>query len=144
MNEIFTLYTDGASRGNPGEAAIGVYCRKGERSVSLADYKSGNKQEAFSLSRRIGIATNNVAEYQALIDGLSECINMKITPVRVCLDSELVVKQINGQYKIKDAKMKEKFLEVLPLLKILNTTIVHVKREQNAIADYLANSAYKQ
>lgn len=77
----------------PGEAAIGVFCQKGSETVSLAEYKANRKNEIFSISKRIGITTNNVAEYEALIAGLSECKKLNIKPDKVYLDSELVVKQ---------------------------------------------------
>lgn len=142
MKEYIAMFADGASRGNPGEAAIGVFCQRGLEPVNLAEYKNEKKNEIFSISRRIGVTTNNVAEYQALIDGLSECQKQNIRPDKVFLDSELVVKQIKGEYKIKDAKMKAKFLEVLPLLNSLKPEIIHIKREKNSIADFLANEAY--
>ena len=122
------LFTDGASRGNPGEAGAG--------SVLLDD----KNQELAARSLYLGQCTNNVAEYKALILGLNSAIELGCGKLAVFLDSQLIVRQIQGRYKVKNATLKPLFAEVEILLaKIDNWDIDHVPREQNKRADELAN-----
>lgn len=121
------LYTDGASRGNPGHSGAGCYlCKENEPIEKLGFY--------------LGIKTNNQAEYLALILGLiyasKYLSNHDILHIR--LDSDLIVKQINGQYTVKNKHLKLLYQAVLELLPH-NYTIEHVAREKNNIADALAN-----
>lgn len=129
------LYTDGASRGNPGHSAIGIYLFKEVPSIEKEEELSVEK-----LGFYIGIKTNNQAEYFALLIGLMVAkkyfTNKDILNIR--LDSELIVKQIKGQYKVKNLNLRLIFQDVLKLLPI-NYTIEHVKRSDNSIADELAN-----
>lgn len=121
---------DGASRGNPGPAAIGAIIEDGRGRV-LA-----------SISRRIGRTTNNQAEYRALITALERAAELGARRVDVRLDSELVVKQIKGSYRVKTASLRPLYLRADGLLKGFHGfTIRHVPREQNAEADRLANAA---
>ena len=90
---IYQIFCDGASRSNPGDASIGV-------SISL------DGKEIHTISRKIGIATNNEAEYQALIDGLNYCIENSIKEIEVFLDSNLVVEQVNKNFKVKAGNLK--------------------------------------
>ena len=123
------IYCDGASRSNPGEASIGVSIIK--QNIEIA-----------TISRKIGIATNNVAEYLALIDGLKYCNSNNISTANFYLDSKLVVEQISGNFKVKSIHLKELFLEAEKLIsKIENFTISHIYRENNKRADQLANQA---
>jgi ribonuclease HI len=122
-------YTDGASRGNPGESGIGMVVR-GEDGTLL-----------FSGSGYIGIATNNVAEYAALLALLKKMAKMKCDSLTVHSDSELMVRQINGEYKIKNEEISKYRQRIT---KILNKngfefTIKHIPREMNSEADRLAN-----
>ena len=123
------IYCDGGSRGNPGPAGCGfvivhdgkVVCRGG---------------------RYIGIATNNVAEYRALIWALENARELGYDSVTVYADSELLVKQVAGVYRVKNAGLKPLFVEVLGLLRGFSSyKVEHVFREQNAEADALANQA---
>ena len=128
------MHTDGGSRGNPGPAGIGVVISKKNGEV-LAEI------EAY-----IGERTNNIAEYEALIRGLSRVWEMygdAVTSLEVCMDSELVVRQCLGRYKVKDAGMKEKFAQVVELRQKIGVPVLftHVRREQNAHADRLVNHA---
>lgn len=130
-NEI-SMYTDGGSRGNPGQAAIGVY-------IETLNKKYGEC---------IGIKTNNDAEYEALIFGLKKIKqvlgNAKAKKAKVLcnLDSELVVKQLNHEYKIKEPRIKDYFLEIWNLmLEFKHVSFAHVRREKNQIADALVNEA---
>jgi ribonuclease HI len=124
------INADGASRYNPGPAAIGATI-KDERGRLVA-----------SISRRIGRATNNQAEYQALIAALEKAIKLGARQVDIRLDSELVVKQVKGRYRVKNAALRPLYLKAGGLLSQLEGfTIKNVPREQNAEADRLANKA---
>jgi ribonuclease HI len=129
------IHTDGGSRGNPGPAAIGVTC-------------DDQDQNLFEISEYIGETTNNVAEYTAVIKALEKVIDLKIKAQKVLfvLDSELIVKQLLGQYKIKDSKLKELNSQVQTLKSQLKTQgtefrIKHVLRDENKMADKLVNAA---
>ena len=128
--ERLIINADGASRHNPGPAAIGATI-KDERGHLLA-----------SISRRIGRATNNHAEYRALIAALEKASDMGARQVDIRLDSELVVKQVQGKYRVKNAALRPLYLKVGELLSQLEGfTISNIPREQNAEADSLANKA---
>jgi len=125
----YHIYCDGASRSNPGDASIGV-------SISL------DGKEIHTISREIGIATNNEAEYQALLDGLNYCIENSINEVDVFLDSKLVVEQVNKNFKVKAQNLKEFNTRVENLIKEFKyIEFNHVYREDNKRADQLANMA---
>lgn len=124
------IYTDGGSRNNPGDAGIGVVVMDNEGTIIK------------EISEYIGIETNNVAEYKGLIRGLEEAINIGSKNVKAYLDSELVVKQIKGEYKVKNENLKTLYNESSKLIKKLNEfEIIHVRREFNKRADYLVNKA---
>ena len=123
------IYCDGASRSNPGEASIGITIMEQDIEID-------------TISRKIGIATNNVAEYQALIDGLKYCNDNNVQNVSFYLDSKLVVEQISGNFKVKSEHLKVMFGEARVLIsKIDNFTINHIYRVNNKRADELANQA---
>ena len=123
------VFCDGASRSNPGDASIGV-------SILL------DGKEVHAISKKIGIATNNEAEYQALIDGLNFCIDNSIKEIDVFLDSNLVVEQVNKNYKVKAENLKVLNSKVDELIEGFNfIEINHVYREENKRADQLANMA---
>lgn len=132
MENLVKMYTDGGSRGNPGPAGIGIW-------VETMDKK---------YSEFIGNATNNVAEYKALIFGLQKLKQLlgkgktKDYQIECYLDSELVVKQLNHEYKLKDENVKINFIEIWNLmLDFGKVTFSHIPREKNKIADSLANEA---
>jgi ribonuclease HI len=126
----FTIYTDGASRNNPGPAAIGALI------------KDGAGQTVATISETIGTATNNQAEYTAVITALEKAIGLGARRVVIKSDSELVVKQLNGEYKVKKAGLRPLYQEVVRLAGALeNFTIAHIPRAQNKEADGLANQA---
>lgn len=130
MAEKLILYIDGASRGNPGPAGIGVVIMTSRR------------KKVQEIYRYLGETTNNIAEYQALINGLEEAARLGPDEVVIHMDSELVVKQMNGEYRVKDAGMKELFDRALILLKKFKAfEIRHIDREKNKDADKLANKA---
>ena len=123
------IFCDGASRSNPGDASIGV-------SISL------DGKEIHTISRKIGIATNNEAEYQALIDGLNYCIENSIKEIEVFLDSNLVVEQVNKNFKVKAGNLKVLNSQVENMIKEFEyIEFKHVYREENKRADQLANMA---
>ncbi|MBI5204999.1 MAG: ribonuclease HI family protein [Nitrospirae bacterium] len=122
------LYCDGASSGNPGKSGIGAVLTFGGKT--------------YEISENIGIATNNIAEYTALIKGLSKAISLKIETLSIFLDSELLVRQIEGSYKVKNEKLKELYLDVISQLRSFKCySIQHIPREQNKKADALARKA---
>jgi ribonuclease HI len=121
---------DGASRGNPGEAGFGVHVtdEDGDEVASLYGY--------------LGKATNNVAEYQALIHGLRFALARGAARVEVSSDSELLVRQIEGRYRVKNPGLLPLFREAKALLaRFERARVVHVARERNREADALANRA---
>lgn len=125
------LYCDGASRGNPGPASAGAVLYEGGTAKIIARH-----------GKRLGRATNNVAEYEAMILGLQEALKMGATSVAVHADSELVIKQVKGVYRVKHPEMQERHRAVLGLLAKFKTwRAVHVPREKNAEADRVANQA---
>ena len=124
------IYADGASRGNPGSAAIGVTIK--DKRGKLITF----------ISQRIGRATNNQAEYRAIIAALEEAIRLGVKQVEIKTDSELVVKQINGEYRVKKVTLKPLYQQVKQLQGSLEGfTITHIPRQQNTEADKLANKA---
>ncbi|HEY83438.1 MAG TPA: ribonuclease HI family protein [Dehalococcoidia bacterium] len=124
------IFTDGAARGNPGPAAIGVIIKDGEgRLISR-------------LSRRIGTTTNNQAEYQAIIAALEEAVKLGATHVELNSDSELVVRQLSGRYRVRKAALKPLYQRVKELEGLLQGfRVTHIPREQNTEADRLTNAA---
>ena len=125
-----TINVDGGARGNPGPAAIGVVVRDGGGAV-IAE-----------VGETIGTATNNVAEYRALLRGLELAAAHGGTDLELLGDSELVVRQVEGRYKVKDATMRQLHAKVKDALRGFDRwSIRHVRREQNAEADRLVNEA---
>jgi len=125
----FTVNVDGGARGNPGPAAIGVVLRDGGEIVE-------------EVGETIGEATNNVAEYRALLRGIELATQHGADDLELVGDSELVVRQVEGRYKVKNAGMKELHEEVKRALRGLDSwSIRHVRRTENADADRLVNQA---
>ena len=126
---MYEIYCDGASRSNPGEASIGVSITKESKEIEF-------------ISQKIGIATNNVAEYESLIAALTYCVENNFEEVSIFLDSLLVVQQVNEKFKVKSDNLKELYSQCKDLMnKINNLEIHHVRRELNKRADELANIA---
>lgn len=129
-NTKIKMYSDGGARNNPGHAGIGVviYDQKNNIIGSISEY--------------IGETTNNQAEYTALLAGLERLVSLKISEVNCYLDSELVVKQLNGEYKVKDDNLRIIYLQILELKeKFTDISFIHVKRNLNKVADKLVNEA---
>ena len=126
---MYEIYCDGASRSNPGDASIGVSINK-------------DKVEIDTIKKKIGINTNNVAEYLGLIAALEYCVENKVNNVRIFLDSLLVVQQVNMEYKVKSKKLQTHYEKSLKLIdQIEDIEIHHIRREFNSRADQLANEA---
>ena len=125
----FKLFTDGGARGNPGPAAIGGVIYNADKEIA-------------SFSEYIGETTNNQAEYKAIVRGLELALENNIENLECYLDSELVVKQINKEYKVKDKNLAKIFVKLWNLtLKFKKITFAHVRREKNKRADVLVNQA---
>ncbi len=123
------IYTDGASRNNPGEAGAGVYIVQDNEPLER-------------IARYLGQTTNNIAEYSAAIIGLEHAVRLGASRVNLLADSELMVKQLNGQYKVKNEGLKPLFLKAKELIaKIGSVEVRHIRRELNKEADALANKA---
>ena len=124
------IWIDGASQGNPGPAAIGAVIRDEQGKIHSL------------LSERIGETTNNRAEYTALITALKKALSLGVRYAEVKSDSELLVRQINGEYRVKKAELKPLYEQVKQLQGSLEGfTITHIPRTQNTEADALANKA---
>ncbi len=133
----FTLYADGGSRGNPGPAGAGavVFDNLGKRVIEVSDF--------------LGIATNNIAEYEAILRGLTKLAKefspeiIRATPLAIRMDSKLVIEQLKGNYKVKHPNLVPRYLEVKNTLarSFGSVTFEHVYRENNKDADVLANRA---
>ena len=122
-----TIYTDGASRNNPGEAGAGAVIKQ-------------NGGEIAALARYLGTTTNNVAEYTAAIMALEHALHLGASRVKLFADSELLVRQLNGQYKVKHPKLRELYERAVERIGgFRRVQIRHVPRELNAEADALAN-----
>ena len=124
------LSTDGGARGNPGPAAYGY----------VLESEDGHVLDA--RGERIGVATNNVAEYSALVAGLEKALELGVSELEVVSDSELLVKQMLGEYKVKNEALRELSLEATRLARKLdNVDYRHVRRAHNELADRLVNEA---
>jgi ribonuclease HI len=124
------LFTDGGARGNPGPAAYGYVLEAEDGTVLAAEGEA------------IGEATNNVAEYSGLIAGLAKAIELHVPNVEVVSDSELMVKQMRGEYRVKNEALRELSVEAARLARRLeNVEYRHVKRAHNELADRLVNEA---
>ncbi|MDO8520112.1 MAG: ribonuclease HI family protein [Deltaproteobacteria bacterium] len=123
------LYSDGASRGNPGESGAGAFLRN-------------EKGEEIELVKYLGSRTNNQAEYEGLILGLEKLVSLKAKKVEIRADSELMIRQLQGKYRVKNPDLQVLFTKAGALLKHFDeVALKHVPREQNLDADRLSNEA---
>lgn len=124
-------YTDGGARGNPGPSAIGVVVKD-----------SATGQNISTFGRYIGNTTNNQAEYQALVAAMEEAIKHGATEVHCFLDSELIVKQMNREYRVRDVNLQVHFVKIWNMAQTLKSaTFTHIPRAKNKEADALVNQA---
>ena len=129
----WVIYADGASRGNPGPASVGA-----------AIYDESGR-ELHTVSQRIGRATNNEAEYRAAIAGLEAALALGARDVELRMDSELVVRQLDARYKVRNPSLRRLFGRVKDLQwRFASFQVRHVRREQNRRADQLANEAFNR
>ncbi len=125
-----SIYTDGGARGNPGPAGIGAIAYDEDKNI------------VFEISEYIGETTNNQAEYKALLAGIKKAEELKVDEVDFFLDSELVVKQLKREYKVKNKDLAPLFVQIYnATLSFKKVTFTHVRREFNKEADKLANIA---
>lgn len=135
MSTKFRTYTDGGARGNPGPAGIGAV-------IQAFDEKSQGYQTIRAVKQYLGETTNNQAEYRALIAALEAASALGATEVECLLDSELVVRQLNGEYRVKDKDLAPLFLKAWNLgTGFQKITYQHIRREYNKEADKLVNEA---
>jgi ribonuclease HI len=124
------LYTDGGARGNPGPAAYGF----------VLEAEGGDLLAAEGVA--IGSATNNVAEYSGLVAGLTRALELEVDDLEVRSDSELMVKQMRGEYKVKNEALRALNVQAARLARLVGSVqYVHVRREKNELADRLVNEA---
>ena len=132
MSRSLEIFVDGACSGNPGEAAIGVVILENQTKIK-------------EISKAIGHGTNNIAEYTAFIYALQEALILKADNLKIFTDSELVFKQLTGQYVVKNANLKSLFDQVKHLTQgFKHIEIKNIPREQNKDADKLATQPLKQ
>jgi ribonuclease HI len=134
------MYCDGACSGNPGKSGIGVV-------IYIPDSESQKVEgsDSYRISEYIGIATNNIAEYTAFVRGLEKVRALGVKKISVFMDSELLVRQMTGVYKVKNKNLIPLFNSARELLKGFDSyTITHVRRELNGEADKLAREAVKK
>lgn len=131
MKEL-EIYIDGASKGNPGPSGIGVIiCQEGRTIKNISNY--------------IGNATNNIAEYTALIHALQECLILQAESIKINTDSELLYRQINATYKVKSPNILRLYNQALHLISAFkNVKVAHIPRQNNCGADKLATRAIKE
>lgn len=145
VERLFKIWTDGGARGNPGPAGIGV---------RILEIDSNNQEQPVAeLSQYLGTATNNQAEYQALIEGLRwlvdslETVGQSINMVKLELytDSELMAYQIQGRYRVKNAELRPLYDQVIGQLQVFKSYVIEpIRREKNQVADKLVNQAIDQ
>jgi ribonuclease HI len=124
------LFTDGGARGNPGPAAYAYVLEADDNTVLAAHGEA------------IGVATNNVAEYRALVEGLRKAVEVGVDELEVVSDSELLVHQMRGEYKVKNEALKLLWVDAQELAdKLRKVTFTAVRREHNELADRLVNEA---
>lgn len=129
-DDLLYIWSDGGARGNPGPAGAGVVISRSDGEV------------VENLSRYLGQTTNNVAEYRALLLGLERALQLQAAAVRVHLDSQLVVRQLQGSYRVRKPHLRPLYQQAQDMLRrFKRAELVHVPREQNRAADRLVNEA---
>ncbi len=132
MSETWEIFIDGACSGNPGEAGIGIVISHEGKTIK-------------EISKAIGEATNNIAEYSALIYALQEAMALKAKKLKIFTDSELLFRQVTGVYKVKNDKLKFLYDQIQLLMKEFDhVDLNHVRREKNKKADSLATRSLKK
>ncbi len=124
------IYTDGACSGNPGPMGIGYV-------IYIED------KEIFTFSKKLGNGTNNIAEYTAILEGVKKAIEIGATGIVVRSDSLLVVKQLSGHYRIKEPHLRDLKSQIDAIIKDINISYEHIPREENSVANDLAQASLK-
>lgn len=133
MRDAVVVYCDGGSRGNPGPSGIGAI---------VLDPSTDPPETLATVSETIGIATNNVAEYRALIAGLEAATLVSRGAIEVRADSQLMIRQLEGAYRVKNPGLRPLWEQARQLLLLFESvTLTHVPREENTVADALVNDA---
>lgn len=128
-NEVYEIFIDGASRGNPGPGGIGVVIKLGDKIIK-------------NISKYIGEVTNNIAEYSALVYALEEALVLRFDRIKINTDSELLYRQIKGIYRVKNTGIRPYYEQALRLIKGFGAIeLQHIGREYNKEADKLAKNA---
>ena len=135
----FVVRTDGAARGNPGPASAGAVLL----SLARPDARDPRAEPDASISDYLGIQTNNVAEYTATVRAIALALELGARRLELLLDSKLIVEQLAGRWRVKDAKLRPLWAEALRMLRTLpdGWVAAHVPRAQNALADAMCNEA---
>lgn len=134
MGKLVKIFTDGGARGNPGPAGAG--------GVLYENNEDGDEIVVAKIAKYLGTMTNNQAEYMALIYALEKAQKLGYNEIEINMDSELIIKQLKGEYKVKNAELSKLFLQARTLLGFFKkSTYTHVKREKNFEADALVNKA---
>ena len=135
----FVVRTDGAARGNPGPASLGAALFD----LARPDARQPLARPDATISEYLGVQTNNVAEYTGVLRAVALGVELGAARLELLLDSNLIVEQVHGRWRVKDAKLRPLWADVLRILHGLPAgwTAAHVRREQNTIADALANEA---
>ncbi len=137
MTEEISIFTDGGARGNPGPAAIGCVIKQ----ESMVNGQMSNVV-VWEYGEYIGETTNNQAEYRALIRALERSLELKLDRVHCFLDSELLVKQIKREYRVKEPTLQTLYLKVFNLTQLFRSIdFTHIPRERNKHADRMVNEA---
>ncbi|MCA1928013.1 MAG: ribonuclease HI family protein [Calditerrivibrio sp.] len=127
---MLTVYTDGASSGNPGPSGYGFLIYKDSELLS-------------SEKKYIGITTNNIAEYTAILEAAKKALEFKPEKILFKTDSELIARQFSGIYRVKDENLKRIHFEIKKILDGVYFTVEHIRREENKLADKLSKEAVK-
>lgn len=138
----FVVRTDGAARGNPGPASAGAVLL----SLARPDAHDPRAVPDASISDYLGIQTNNVAEYTAVVRAIALALELRAGRLELLLDSKLIVEQLAGRWRVKDAKLRPLWAEALRMLRTLpgGWTAAHVPRAQNTLADAMCNEAIER
>lgn len=135
---MMRMFADGGSRGNPGPSA-------GAAVIFEINPDGSTGQRVAEAGRYLGHATNNQAEYTGILEGLKKALELDLAELDVCLDSELAVRQLNGEYRVKNPDLRELYFEIQVLRQRFKTiTFRHVRRELNTQADRLVNDILDQ
>jgi ribonuclease HI len=144
--DMVNIYCDGASRGNPGPASLGVAAFAGNEDISLGRFKNDEQIALFTIEQKLGTKTNNEAEYAAILQALQKCVELKIQAPRLHSDSELVIRQLQGRYKVKNENLKRSYAEALKLVTEVSHSLsmFRAKRTRSPTTSLTARSTHPE